>query len=48
ARPDAEKNDLVVHLDFEDPTQAIAELRNLGFSVDAREFKPCDAAGHVV
>jgi len=48
ARPDAEKNDLLVHLDVEDPTQVIAELRNLGFSVAAREFKPCEAAEHVV
>lgn len=41
-RPDAERNDLVIHLDTEDPSQVIAELGNLGFSVAARDFRPCD------
>jgi len=43
-RPDSERNDLFIHLDTEDPSQVIAELGNLGFSVAARDFKPCDIA----
>lgn len=41
APPEAEKNDLLVHLDKEDASQVVAELKNLGFSVDTRVFWPC-------
>ncbi|MBL7119957.1 MAG: CBS domain-containing protein [Dehalococcoidia bacterium] len=39
--PDAERNDLLVHLDKEDASQVVAELKKLGFSVDTRAFWPC-------
>ena len=39
--PGAEKNDLLVHLDKEDASQVVAELKKLGFSVDTRAFWPC-------
>jgi acetoin utilization protein AcuB len=38
---EAEKNDLLVHLETEDAGQVITELEKLGFSVDTREYKPC-------
>jgi len=38
--PDADKNDLIVHLDAEDISQLISELKKLGFSVEEREFIP--------
>jgi acetoin utilization protein AcuB len=41
APPDAEKNDLLIHLDTEDASQVIMELKKVGFSVDTREYKPC-------
>jgi len=41
APPEAEKNDLLIHLDTEDAGQVIMELEKLGFSVDTREYKPC-------
>ena len=39
--PGAEKNDLLVHLDKEDASQVVVELKELGFSVDTRAFWPC-------
>jgi acetoin utilization protein AcuB len=39
--PDNKKNDLVVHLDTEDASKVVTELKKLGFSVDTRAFKPC-------
>jgi len=36
AFPDTQKRDLIVHLDTEDNTQVIEELRKLGYSVDGR------------
>ena len=39
--PDNKKNDLVVHLDTEDASKVVTELKKLGFSVDIRAFKPC-------
>jgi acetoin utilization protein AcuB len=41
ASPEAEKNDLILHLDTEDASPIIRELKNLGFSADTRWFKPC-------
>jgi len=41
APPEAEKNDIIIHLDIEDASQIIAELKKLGFSVDTREYRPC-------
>ncbi|RLA96902.1 MAG: acetoin dehydrogenase [Deltaproteobacteria bacterium] len=38
--PDTDKNDLIVHLDAEDISQLISELKELGFSVEEREFIP--------
>ena len=38
--PDADKNDLIVHLDTEDISQLISELKKVGFSVEEREFIP--------
>ncbi len=38
--PDADKNDLIVHLDAEDISQLISELKKVGFSVEEREFIP--------
>jgi len=38
--PDTDKNDLIVHLDAEDISQLISELKKLGFSVEEREFIP--------
>ncbi|MCX5999402.1 MAG: CBS domain-containing protein, partial [Chloroflexi bacterium] len=35
------KNDLLLHLDTDDPTRVMAELKKLGFTVDTREHKPC-------
>lgn len=40
APPEAEKNDLLIHLDTEDAGQVIMELEKLDFSVDTREYKP--------
>ncbi len=41
APPEAEKNDLLVHLDTDDAGTVLAELRKLGLSADTRDFKPC-------
>ena len=41
APPEAEENDLLIHLDTENAGQVIMELKKLGFSVDTREYKPC-------
>lgn len=41
APPEAERNDLLVHLDTDDAGTVLAELRKLGLSADSREFKPC-------
>ena len=38
---EAKKNDLILHLDIEDASPIVRELKNLGFSADTREFKPC-------
>ena len=38
---DENKNDIVVHLDTEDASQIIAQLKGLGFSVDERLHRPC-------
>ncbi|HBE45422.1 MAG TPA: acetoin dehydrogenase [Deltaproteobacteria bacterium] len=36
---DEKKNDLIVHLDIEDASQIIAQLKSLGFSVDERSHR---------
>lgn len=38
---EGEVNDLVVHLDTQDASQVLADLKKLGFSVDTREHRPC-------
>ena len=38
---DEDKNDLAVHLDTEDASQIIAQLKGLGLSVDIRIYQPC-------
>ena len=38
---DEKKNDLVIHLDTEDASQIVAQLKSLGFSVDERIHRPC-------
>lgn len=40
-RPGASRNDLVIHIDTEDPSQVLKDLQALGFSVDSRLFRPC-------
>jgi len=35
------KNDIVIHLDTEDASQIIAQLKSLGLSVDERIHRPC-------
>jgi len=37
--PEAEKKDLILHLDTEDPSQLISQLKNLGFSAETRAFQ---------
>jgi len=36
--PEAEKKDLILHLDAEDPSELISQLRDLGFSAEPRAF----------
>ena len=38
---DGKKNDLIIHLDTEDASQIIDQLKKLGFSVDERSHRPC-------
>jgi len=39
-RPDTQKNDLVLHLDTDDPTKVLEGLKRLGLSAEARGFQP--------
>jgi len=39
--PDNKENDLIVHLNTEDVSKVVMELKKLGFSVDVRAFRPC-------
>jgi len=39
--PDNKENDLIVHLNTEDASKVVMELKKLGFSVDVRAFRPC-------